>query len=173
VSGTNYYLHLPPTVHLIPELAVAADEIEFKYGVEVAAPIRELGKASLHIGKMSSGWCFMLHVFSESDRIYDPKLPATLEEWKVMWESPGSHIMDEDGQVVSKEKMLALITEGQGSANWDKPPSPKRWGRDVRNWGDIFHRNNARKGPRGLLRSNYGKAPEENVPYDTFEGDFS
>ena len=66
----------------------------------------------LHIGKSSGGWCFSLHVIPE-DNIND------LDDWRVLWNEPGSFIKNEYGEKVSVANMEDIIT----NRSWAKIPS--------------------------------------------------
>ena len=78
--GTNYYLHQKPDCECC------------------GRPFEPL-----HIGKSSGGWCFTLHVMPE-DNI------NTLDDWKFLWDQPGTYIRNEYGEKVTPEEMLKIIT---------------------------------------------------------------
>jgi len=85
----------------------------------------------IHIGKSSAGWCFGLHVNQEDIN--------TLEDWKKLFEIEGSVIMNECGDVVTKEEMLSNITDRSWKGQTD--------------WTDeMYAQNHAIKGPNGLAR---------------------
>lgn len=50
----------------------------------------------LHIGKSSAGWCFSLHVIPEEGI-------NGLDDWKSRFDEPGVQIVNEYGEVVSKD----------------------------------------------------------------------
>lgn len=86
------------------------------------------GAETRHLGKSSMGWCFLLHVYPE-ERICD------LPDWKLLWED--AVIVNEEGEPISTEAMLATIT--------------KRMGREIptRAW---CKENHAEPGPEMLAR---------------------
>ena len=86
----------------------------------------------LHIGKSSAGWCFSLHVMPE-ESIHD------LDDWRILWESPGACIKDEYGRTVSIADMEEIITK----RSWAKLP------RDGEAW---YRMNHAEPGPNNLAR---------------------
>jgi len=85
---------------------------------------------SIHIGKSSAGWCFALHVTEEL---------TSLDDWVAEWGKPG-YIQDEYGTRHTPEQMFKVIT----NRRWHRP--------DLLSWR-VDGRNNAVKGPNGLLRS--------------------
>lgn len=92
---------------------------------------------SIHIGKDSWGWCFALHV-----EIHDysvPPIPSDLEGWIARFDFPGTTIKDEYGYIISRDKMLAIITNRQGLNERQLTPGE-------------YYQNNAVPGPNGLLR---------------------
>lgn len=60
---------------------------------------------NLHIGKSSMGWTFSLHIHPD-EGIYN------LDHWRAKWAS--GLIVDEYGDTVTPEAMLACITERGG-----------------------------------------------------------
>lgn len=83
----------------------------------------------LHIGKSSGGWRFALHVMPENGI-------NTLDDWRILWSTPGAFIRDEYGEKVSIADMERLITKrewrggpvkrhddqycvGHGKGTWD------------------------------------------------------
>ena len=98
--GTNYYWHEKP-------------------------PCSSCGRKyePLHIGKSSAGWCFALHIIPEED-IND------LPDWQKLWDTPGSLIFNEYGDILSPAAMTGVITirkcslrhsycTKHGSGTWD------------------------------------------------------
>lgn len=79
--GTNYYLHQKPDCECC------------------GRPFEPL-----HIGKSSGGWCFALHVMPD-DNI------NTLDDWRVLWLSPGVYIRNEYGERISVDEMESIITK--------------------------------------------------------------
>ena len=147
--GTNYYLH-----H------------------KGACPHCKSPHEPLHIGKSSMGWCFSLHVIPELG-IND------LEDWQKLWSEPGAIIEDEYGEVISPEKMLAIITERKAARSVEeafrtKPAFLSSRYRDIE---DFYHLNDAEPGPNDLLRhriSNYGHCVKHGAgTWDCIEGTFS
>ena len=63
----------------------------------------------IHIGKSSGGWYFSLHVDSGWEDI-----PNSLEEWKMLFSTPGSVIKDEYGKIITVDEMLNIITNRKG-----------------------------------------------------------
>lgn len=88
----------------------------------------------MHIGKSSAGWCFALHV--EPDR---PGYPQSLDDWKVVWSTPGWSIRDEYDVPLTAAEMLAEIQD----RSW-----PERERSD-----EFLRQNSAVIGPSGLLRN--------------------
>jgi hypothetical protein len=115
--GTNYYWH-PPAPNRC-EHCGRADEV-----------------SPLHIGKSSAGWCFSLHILPDQG-IND------LPDWEARWATPGSHIEDEYGSILTTAGMRAFVTERSF------PPT--------RTWtpGE-YAMNHAEPGPNGLLRHRIG-----------------
>lgn len=101
----------------------------------------------LHIGKSSFGWCFSLHVKKHVAEYGN--IPTNLDGWVKLWHEPNSRIVDEDGDVVSPEDMLKIITDREsyatnGEFKW------RGYDSEV-----TFHRmNRSERGPFGLLRHN-------------------
>jgi hypothetical protein len=108
--GTNYYLHTPKCEHC------------------------GRGDAPVHIGRSSIGWCFALHIYPGQ-----PSMPASLDEWKIIFGRPGNVIRDEYGEIIDPTGMASLIEDRKAG---DVQLSPA-WLAD----------NDAVKGPRGLARS--------------------
>jgi hypothetical protein len=61
-------------------------------------------REQLHIGKSSVGWCFALHVIPQRGI-------NTLEDWKRLFNQPGSAIEDEYGHRYDPAFMMRIITE--------------------------------------------------------------
>lgn len=105
--GTNYYLHTKPACECC------------------GRPYEPL-----HIGKSSYGWRFALHVIPEMNL-------NSLDDWKKLWNIPGSVICDEYGNDFSAFHMEDIITNrelsdgrklrrhkdghcmGHGEGSWD------------------------------------------------------
>lgn len=96
--------------------------------------LRRPDSPTLHIGKSSGGWVFMLHIY--------PELGINnLDDWKSVFCDPYALIQDEYGKIKAPVRMLDWITN--------------------RSWGDghachpqsVYDQNHAEPGPNGLLRS--------------------
>lgn len=79
--GTNYYLRINPCPHC-----------------------KMSQQKPLHIGKLSAGWRFGLHVEDWDD------FPKSLAEWQELWKT--GEIYDEYGAPVTDAAMLETITAG-------------------------------------------------------------
>jgi hypothetical protein len=64
----------------------------------------------LHIGKSSAGWHFMLHVIPQYDI-------HSLDDWRNRFLQWGGQIRSENGEKISIEKMITIISERR----WDRP----------------------------------------------------
>ncbi len=126
--------------------------------------------ASMHIGKSSGGWCFSLHVSRpgsppEESHGVGASLPFDLAGWVELFNTPGSEIRDEYGNLIDVAAMLRTITERRGSG--DDNDKDKSW----------YRSNNAMPGPYGLVRHNhayghYGIPGPETATYDYAYGEF-
>lgn len=95
----------------------------------------------LHIGKSSAGWCFALRV-AGNDRDKERGYPSDLDGWRVLWQQPGSSIVNEYGDRVTPEQMDEWITQR---------------GRDLPVPGDFdFGGNHGTPGPNNLIRRRIG-----------------
>lgn len=130
--GTNYYWH-----------------------EKEACPTCKREYEPLHIGKSSGGWHFALHVISEIG-VND------LEDWLILWQKPGSYIIDEYGQEISFNEMKSIITERswEVKSNW----TPGK-----------YHSNHAEPGLNGLARHVIGLGCVKHGAgtWDCIEGEFS
>lgn len=70
----------------------------WNFGASMYMPVDR----QLHIGKVSMGWTFALHVYP-----HDPKLPQDFGEWKTVWRF--GKISDEDGTIVSPREMERIV----------------------------------------------------------------
>lgn len=140
--GTNYYLHENVCEHC------------------------GRGDDSIHIGKSSAGWCFSLHVINEAWE--DDKI-INLELWKAKWAEPGTIIKNEYGEIITQEKMLAIITERGREKDWEKEPV------GYRNWREFHKMNESEQGPNGLLRHRIGRycMGHGEGTWDLIPGEFS
>jgi hypothetical protein len=112
-----------------------------------------------HIGKSSGGWCFSLHVIPE-DEIND------LPDWKKLWLTPGSFILDEYGRKFKSQEMKDIITNRAWTIK--KPEIG----------GKLFDykSNYAEPGPNGLVRHTVDKIHcigHGNGTWDLIIGEFS
>jgi hypothetical protein len=89
----------------------------------------------IHIGKDSAGWCFALHVIGNL---------TSLDAWKARWKQPHSAIITNGDEVVSPEKMLAIITARQ----WPQKAKPQGY----KDWAQFHAINHSEQGPNGLIR---------------------
>jgi len=108
----------------------------------------------IHIGKSSWGWCFSLHVHPDL-RIF------TLQDWEGLFDN--HEIVDEYGNVISKAKMLNIITDRKFSQS----------GKDFRRDFDpkFLAENHAIPGPNGLLRHTYNVLYHGEGTWDCILGD--
>jgi hypothetical protein len=113
------------------------------YYWEPQDPCSHCGRAyeQTHIGKSSGGWCFSLHV-AKPDCGWDEH-PKSLDEWREKWKT--GRIVNEYGEVVSVDEMLATITARSWMAREDKPYG-------YENWGQFYAQNDAVPGPNNLFR---------------------
>ncbi len=121
------------------------------------------GNSRLHIGKSSGGWCFSLHV-DPLDGI------NTLGDWIERWSKPNTVIKDEYGDTVSRDDMLAAITERSWKRKQeDEPPL------GYVNWDDFHSKNHSEPGPNGLLRHRPGQSciAHGDGTYDLITGEFA
>ena len=121
----------------------------------------------MHIGKSSGGWCFALHVYPFWVGNEPGAFAAdSLEAWKHKFETEGSYIEDEYGDLVSVESLLQSIT--QRSARNPDFEYPDSW----------YEENHAVPGPRGLARRKIdgdfcvAHAPDDGT-WDLCIGEFS
>lgn len=96
---------------------------------------------SKHIGKSSGGWCFSLHVYPD-EGIHD------LKDWISLFFSGKYMIFDEDGEKVSPEVMMKIITEREWPYAKDPSSPPGRY----ESWAEFHRLNHSFDGPRNLLR---------------------
>lgn len=70
---------------------------------------------SIHIGKSSYGWRFSLHVEPDEKIECDNKeyYITGLEDWKFLFNIPGSTIVDKNGKTITPEEMITIITDRQ------------------------------------------------------------
>lgn len=102
---------------------------------------------SVHIGKSSGGWCFSLHV---ADPRYSwDEHPKSLEEWQERWKT--GRIMNEYGERVTPEKMIAIIT----GRSWYPRDGRTPFGYD--SWEQFNASNGCIEGPSGLSRHKIDK----------------
>lgn len=88
---------------------------------------------TLHIGKRSAGWNFGL-------RIYPKYGIATLDDWKQYMSLPDAHIEDEEGEPVSVQEMISIITE-RSAYGWEKYSSREEYeAAKVRDWNEAYER---------------------------------
>lgn len=140
--GTNYYWHQKPDCECC--------------GREFDA---------IHIGKSSAGWCFSLHVMPDEGVI-------TLDDWRLLWATPGSYIRNEYDEHVSIADMENIITERGIERDWD---NARWWQGSYSSEQDFHKRNYSERGPQGLLRHSIGphcKAHGKGT-WDCITGEFS
>jgi hypothetical protein len=70
----------------------------------------------VHIGKSSMGWVFALRRYRD-EGVFD------LDDWIRLWNEPGTLIVDEDGNEVSIQRMVSIISERSGPPNPGDPPA--------------------------------------------------
>ena len=83
---------------------------------------------SIHIGKSSAGWCFLLHVTDDL---------RSLDDWKERWKT--GRIVDEYGVEYSPDEMIERIVD---RSNWSGTTFDRQW----------LRANHAVPGPYGLAR---------------------
>jgi hypothetical protein len=88
-----------------------------------------------HIGKSSYGWVFSLHVDSYEG-------VNNLDDVKKLWD--GQKIVDEDGDIISPEEMLKIITE-------------RKFDGRINHGAAFYLQNNAIPGPNNLARHSIGE----------------
>jgi len=108
---------------------------------------------TIHIGKSSPGWVFMLHVDPEEGL-------HTLNDWIDKWNEPGSLIYNEYGTLISNSDMSRIILDRENFESTRKDTS-------------YLMKNHAVEGPRGLLRGDRNFAPPDDETYDLVDGEFS
>lgn len=144
--GTNYYWHRDSCAH-----CGRSDE-------------------PVHIGKSSGGWCFGLHVAEPGSvvTVGSVELPHDLNGWRILFDMPGSKIVNEYGEEITAERMLVEITER------GRPPDAQGFDAE---W---LGRNNATVGPNNLARhtgfhryGEWGRPGPENETWDYCYGEFS
>lgn len=141
--GTNYYLHTKPDCECC------------------GRPFEPL-----HIGKSSGGWCFSLHVMPE-DGIND------LDDWLSLMAKPGAFVRNEYGEKVSREELLATITERKwGGGTFDGREWTNSW---YANEASFHDSNNSERGPNGLLRHRISRhcIKHGDGTWDCITGEFS
>jgi len=109
----------------------------------------------LHVGKSCGGWYFSLHVIPESG-IND------LRDWELLWQKPGSFILDEYGRRITLIEMHSIITD-------------RSW-HGIVAWSTAHYlRNQAEPGLNGLVRSALGERCVSHGAgtWDCIVGDFS
>lgn len=99
--GTNYYLEPPPR-----------------------EPNKPAG-ARLHIGKVTAGWAFALHVIPD-EGLND------LSDWIVRWSQPGWSIFDEYGDLVDPARMREIVLGRQGLRRMEPPDDGRAYDRIAR-----------------------------------------
>lgn len=134
--GTNYYLHKP--LRNVCEHCGRHDKPE-----------------KIHLGKSSSGWCFSLHVYPDTNLFDWPEIRTWLEQQLLT----GSVIKDEYSEQVSLEKFESIVTERYQKKEFDWDTEwwcPKKIGTITLpgyTSEDHFHESNhSARGPYGLLR---------------------
>lgn len=135
--GTNYYLH------------------------KNTCPCCKRAEETLHIGKSSFGWCFILHVIPDDD-IND------LEQWEELFRN--HPIFDEYGDCVTAEGMMDIITNRSGP---DRDPDYVPMG--YKSYDGFLRQNHAIVGPNNLLRAELGSfcIKHGRGTWDCVTGEFS
>jgi len=126
----------------------------------------------LHIGKSSAGWCFALHIMPERG-IND------LDDWQKLWSEPGSIIETEDGEQITPEQMVEIITQRSRDKSVDEifRTNPGAFGHWYSTAREFYNRNGAIPGPNKLLRHRidpFGHCVKHGAgTWDCIEGEFS
>lgn len=95
----------------------------------------------IHIGKSSIGWCFGLHVYRDGVMFNGKELTiADLKDWIPLMNAESAQIEDEYGDVIPVVDMLSRIRE-------------RSRGNDEQLTDEFLRRNQAIRGPNGLLRA--------------------
>ena len=112
----------------------------------------------IHIGKSSLGWCFSLHVGSESE----PDIPKDLAEWRELW-SRCAYLRDECGTKIPQSLMERFILERHGKV------------KDEKEYSQFLLENKAIPGPNHLARHSLGQycVGHGDGTYDLIIGKFS
>lgn len=93
----------------------------------------------LHIGKSSGGWCFSLAIHPD-EGIND------LSDWIPLLQDNSNAIVNEYGDELSAESMLAVIKNRDRGGSCTSPPI------GYRDWQEFHQLNCSCEGPNGLLR---------------------
>ena len=120
--GTNYYITIP---NICPYCK------------------KELSREKFHVGKISIGWVFALHIYLE-------KNINTLEDWRAIFLS-GKQIKNEYGAIVLPEIMFNIIENlntKKSDFSWEDAKIPHGYD----SWEDFHEKNHSEEGPHGLLR---------------------
>jgi hypothetical protein len=128
----------------------------------------------LHIGKSSAGWCFALHVWTDKE---DPlKLyPRSWNDWvnTICGYSISHTIVDEYDTEITLSGLKEIVTERQGTMDWDK----EDWEKLGYQSEEHFHlMNDSERGPNNLLRSEISRwhcVGHGEGTYDYIVGEFS
>lgn len=129
----------------------------------------------LHIGKSSYGWHFSLCAYRELGI-------ETLDDWKKLFDDSNNVIIDECGDIISKEEMLSTITERklrnplstpeEEQEYIDKLNNNPMFNRKYRDYDEYLCDNNATRGYNGLLR--HGHSMDTGGTWDmTYNPNFS
>ena len=122
----------------------------------------------LHIGKSSFGWCFGLHVTDEI---------RSLDDWRKIWAQAFVTIVDECGDKITPEVMLATITQRSHPSDHAVTGLLSKIGVTANVCDDAWYaRNHATRGPKNLARQTHNAAPPPDPRNDTYtliSGDFS
>lgn len=99
-------------------------------------------ESQLHIGKSSMGWCFSLHVIPEEGI-------NNLGDWKSYLSRDDITIKNEYGDTITFEQMLDYIENRRGG---DKELGEGEPPFMYTSWRQFLEQNNAKIGPKNLLR---------------------
>lgn len=120
-------------------------------------------KDTLHIGKSSAGWCFGLCLHPDHG-------VNSLDDWQKLFNAADSAIEDDYGEELTPDNMLGIITKrGRKDIGWSAAPM------GYESWDAFFARNDAEKGPNGLLRHSVGRlcVAHGDGTWDYLVGEFS
>lgn len=188
--GTNYYLRIkkkydPKDEPYAEYSEPLVDELDngFVWNRHFYPNMDELNKdyyLELHIGKSSCGWHFDLCIYPDLGELSI----NNLHDWEILFTNKKNVIIDEYGEVISKEEMLDTITnrenkrfkEYSSREEYEKAYIESCNSLDgtlgfvgcYRDYDDFLRENHARRGRNGLLAhdSSYYETIDTGGTYD-------